>query len=78
MTTQQKIIRAKVGLLDLAKQLNDIATAANVRLRIWVNREIHWRRPELCCLPSGRTQSWRKRDTNHSLVDSSLDLGRCR
>ena len=31
MTTEQKIIRAKVGLLELAKQLGNVSQAVSIR-----------------------------------------------
>jgi hypothetical protein len=33
MTTEQKIIRAKVGLLELAKQLGNVSQACKMRLQ---------------------------------------------
>jgi hypothetical protein len=32
MTTEQKIIRAKVGLLELAKQLGNVSQACKTRI----------------------------------------------
>jgi len=33
MTTEQKVIRAKVGLLELAKQLGNVSQACRVMLQ---------------------------------------------
>ena len=39
MTTEQKIIRAKVGLLELAKQLGNVSTAS----RSFTTKAASWR-----------------------------------
>ena len=50
MTNEQKIIRTKVGLLELAKQLGNVSRACKM---LGYSRDsfLHW-----CFAPSGRTE----------------------
>ena len=51
MTTDQKIIKNKIGLLELAKQLGNVSRACNIRIRLTCNRGLSGLR----CL---RLMSW--------------------
>jgi hypothetical protein len=74
MTTEQKIIRAKVRLLELAKQLGNVSQAFKV---VGYNRDSFYRFKEL--YGSARTGAARNQpqEAGHEESDSARDRGRC-